>query len=95
MFPHIESSFDLASVYSGGQAVLVSDQHYGVGSNLLMPGRGTASHTPSKSYSALLGKDMGDGWETRRSRKPSHKDWVIIKLCVINLLFSAALTSKV
>lgn len=50
VFPHIESSFDLASVYSGGQAVLVSDQHYGVGSNLLLPGRGTASHTPGKAY---------------------------------------------
>ena len=43
----------------------------------------------------LLGKDMGDGWETRRNRKPSHKDWVIIKLCVINLLFGAPLTSRV
>lgn len=23
---------------------------------------------------------MGDGWETKRSRQPSHKDWVVIKL---------------
>lgn len=25
---------------------------------------------------------MGDGWETKRSRTPGHKDWVIIKLQV-------------
>lgn len=45
--------------------VYVSDQHFGVGSNLILPGRG---------------KDMGDGWETKRSRVKGHKDWVIIKL---------------
>ena len=53
VFPHLSFSFDLASVYSGGQAILVSDQHYGVGSNLLLPGRGTALHTPSKLHSTL------------------------------------------
>lgn len=42
-----------------------SDQHFGVGSNLLLPGRG---------------KDMGDGWETKRSRTLGHKDWVTICL---------------
>ncbi len=26
------------------------------------------------------GKDMGDGWETKRSRQKGHKDWAIIKL---------------
>lgn len=45
----------------------VSDQHFGVGSNLILPGRG---------------KHMGDGWETKRSRVKGHKDWVIIKLYV-------------
>lgn len=43
----------------------------------------------------LLGKDMGDGWETRRNREPSHKDWVIIKLYVNNMLSDVRLTSKV
>jgi len=57
--------FDLAHVFAGGRVVFTSDQHFGVGSNLLLPGRG---------------KDMGDGWETRRSRQKGHKDWVIIKL---------------
>ncbi|KAL5631484.1 hypothetical protein ACGC1H_007116 [Rhizoctonia solani] len=56
---------DLASVFSGARVVFTSDQHFGIGPNLLLPGRG---------------KDMGDGWETRRSRQPGHKDWVIIRL---------------
>ncbi|CCO27082.1 allantoicase [Rhizoctonia solani AG-1 IB] len=56
---------DLASVFSGARVVFTSDQHFGIGPNLLLPGRG---------------KDMGDGWETRRSRTPGHKDWVIIRL---------------
>ena len=43
----------------------------------------------------FLGKDMGDGWETRRSREPGHKDWVIIKLCVNNMPSDARLTSVV
>lgn len=59
------TSFDLAHVFAGGRVVHVSDQHFGVGGNLILPGRG---------------KDMGDGWETKRSRAKDHKDWVIIKL---------------
>ena len=80
--------FDLAHVFSGGRVVLTSDQHFGVGSNLILPGRGTAITAPYISLWALLfipslkhtGKDMGDGWETKRSRQPGHKDWAIIKL---------------
>jgi allantoicase len=56
---------DLAHVFSGGRVVYTSDQHFGVGSNLLLPGRG---------------KDMGDGWETKRSRKKGNNDYVIIRL---------------
>lgn len=40
IFPPLTETFDLASVYSGGRTVLVSDQHFGVGSNLVLPGRG-------------------------------------------------------
>jgi len=66
VFPPGESEeFDLASVFSGGRVVATSDQHFGVGANLILPGRG---------------KDMGDGWETKRSREKGHKDWAIIKL---------------
>ncbi|KAF8348316.1 allantoicase [Amanita rubescens] len=57
--------FDLANVYAGGHVEFTSDQHFGVGSNLILPGRG---------------KDMSDGWETKRSRQIGHKDWAIIKL---------------
>jgi allantoicase len=56
---------DLASALSGGVAIACSDQHFGVKSNILLPGRG---------------KDMGDGWETARSRTKGHLDWVIVRL---------------
>ncbi|KAJ7287837.1 galactose-binding domain-like protein [Mycena rebaudengoi] len=72
VFPQEESaSFDLAHVFTGGRVEFTSDQHFGVGSNLILPGRG---------------KDMGDGWETKRSREKGHKDWVIIKLGAPGLL---------
>ena len=35
-----DAELDLAHVLSGGRAVKVSDQHFGVGANLLLPGRG-------------------------------------------------------
>lgn len=63
--PEDTLSFDLAHVFAGGRVIGVSDQHFGVGSNLILPGRG---------------KDMGDGWETKRSRMKGHNDWAIIKL---------------
>ncbi|ORZ00301.1 allantoicase [Syncephalastrum racemosum] len=56
---------DLAYVGNGAQAVFTSNQHYTPGSNLLLPGRG---------------QNMGDGWETKRSRTPGHSDHVVIKL---------------
>ncbi|PCH43791.1 allantoicase [Wolfiporia cocos MD-104 SS10] len=66
VFPaDVSTAFDLAHVFAGGRVVFTSDQHFGVGSNLILPGRG---------------KDMGDGWETKRSRQKGHKDWAIIKL---------------
>lgn len=55
---------DVAATHNGGVALACSDQHFGVMSNLLAPGRGI---------------NMGDGWETRRRRGPGH-DWVIVKL---------------
>ncbi|ODV89554.1 hypothetical protein CANCADRAFT_140644 [Tortispora caseinolytica NRRL Y-17796] len=56
---------DFAAVANGGQAISCSDQHFGTIDNLLLPGRG---------------KDMGDGWETKRSRGKDHIDWAIIRL---------------
>jgi allantoicase len=57
---------DLAAVENGGSVIASSDEFYGAPLNLLMPGRG---------------KDMGDGWETRRRRGPGH-DWAIVNLGV-------------
>jgi allantoicase len=61
----LSATVDLAHVANGGLAVAYSDQHFGRASNLLLPGRGV---------------DMGDGWETKRSRGGEHCDWVIVKL---------------
>lgn len=65
VFPEdVNATFDLAATVNGGVAVSCSDQHFGTKENLLLPGRG---------------KDMGDGWETKRSRG-EHTDWAIVKL---------------
>ncbi|KAK2597958.1 Allantoicase [Conoideocrella luteorostrata] len=66
VFPESKDAiFDLAAAQNGGVAISCSDQHFGTKDNLLLPGRG---------------KDMGDGWETKRSRGKDHIDWTIIKL---------------
>lgn len=55
---------DLASIKNGAKALLVSDMFFSDKNNLIMPGRG---------------KNMGDGWETKRRRDPGP-DWSIVKL---------------
>ncbi len=55
---------DLAGVQNGGRVLKCNDMFFGPKDNLIMPGRG---------------KNMGDGWETKRKRKPGH-DWVVIRL---------------
>ncbi|KAF8425950.1 galactose-binding domain-like protein [Tirmania nivea] len=66
IFPEdLDAIVDLAHVSSGALVTSYSDEHYGHASNLLLPGRG---------------KDMSDGWETKRSREPGHVDWVIVRL---------------
>ena len=55
---------DLAAAMNGGTVVAANNQHFGLASSLLMPGRGV---------------NMGDGWETRRRREPGH-DWCIVAL---------------
>ncbi len=55
---------DLAYIKNGGKALLVSDMFFSDKNNLIMPGRG---------------KNMGDGWETKRRRDPGP-DWSIVKL---------------
>lgn len=66
VFPDDEAAvFDLAAAQNGGVAVSCNNQHFSPISNLILPGRG---------------KNMGDGWETARSRAKGHEDWAIIKL---------------
>ena len=57
-------ALDLAAIEHGGLVLAASDVHYGFKDNILMPGRG---------------KNMGDGWETKRRRGPGH-DWAIVRL---------------
>jgi allantoicase len=80
VFPEDKDAiFDLAAAQNGGVAISCSDQQFGVISNLILPGRG---------------KDMGDGWETSRSRGKDHVDWAVIKLgaqgLIQNLLVDTA-----
>lgn len=56
---------ELSAAAMGGVAVRCSDEHFGRKENLLLPGRGV---------------DMGDGWETKRSRGKGHVDWVVVRL---------------
>ncbi|MGN4073082.1 allantoicase, partial [Burkholderia gladioli] len=56
--------FDLAAMENGGHVIAANNQHFGLASSILLPGRGV---------------NMGDGWETRRRREPGN-DWAIIAL---------------
>ena len=55
---------DLAAAEHGGLVVACNDMFFGSRHNLIMPGRGV---------------NMGDGWETKRSRRPGP-DWVVVRL---------------
>ncbi len=55
---------DLAAALNGAHVVAANNQHFGLASRLLLPGRGV---------------NMGDGWETRRRREPGN-DWCVIAL---------------
>jgi allantoicase len=57
---------ELSAVKYGGRVLGYSDAHYGDPWVILTDGRG---------------RDMGDGWETRRRREPGH-DWMVIALGV-------------
>lgn len=61
----MDSVIDLAAVGYGGKVVATSNAHFSSGDNLILPTKG---------------KNMGDGWETRRSREPKHNDWVVLRL---------------
>lgn len=66
-------AMDLASILNGGTVQKTSDEHFGVGSYLLLPGRGV---------------NMEDGWHTRRSRgrMGGEGDWIVVKLGEVGYL---------
>jgi allantoicase len=69
---------DLAAVENGGRVIASSDEFYGAPLNMLMPG---------------IGKNTGEGWETRRRRGPGH-DWVIVKLGAPGVIRCAEVNTK-
>ncbi len=58
------AAYDLLAMENGGRAIIANDEHFGVLSNITLPGKGL---------------NMGDGWETRRRREPGN-DWAILAL---------------
>ena len=54
---------NLTSVLNGAKPIACNNEHFGRAENILAPG---------------TGKNMGDGWETRRSRGKNF-DWLILK----------------
>ena len=55
---------ELSAISNGGSIIAYNDAHYGNVAAVLMEGRG---------------RNMGDGWETRRRREPGN-DWIIVAL---------------
>ena len=58
-------TIDLAAAVNGARAIVCNDMFFSHMDNIIMPGRGI---------------NMGDGWETKRSRTPGNRDWVIVRL---------------
>jgi allantoicase len=60
-----DETVDLAAAVNGARAILCNDMFFSHMDNIIMPERGI---------------NMGDGWETKRSRTPGNRDWVIVRL---------------
>ncbi len=56
---------DLAYVKNGGRPIECTDMFFSNMENFIMPNRG---------------KDMGDGWETKRRRGGRVSDWIVVQL---------------
>jgi allantoicase len=61
---------ELSALKNGGRVLAYNDAHYGNVWALLLDGRG---------------RDMGDGWETRRRREPGN-DWLIVALGAVGIV---------
>lgn len=73
--PGTQQEVDLAALEHGAEVTAASDMFFGSRHNLIGPGRGT---------------HMGDGWETKRSRRDGF-DWVILKLAARGTLTRASI----
>jgi len=62
---------NLAGIEAGCKVLASSNSYFSRKENLIMPGRG---------------KNMGDGWETKRRRGPGH-DWAVLKLGSLAYLY--------
>ena len=60
-----DERIDLAAAKNGAKVLACNDMFFSSKDNLIMPNRGV---------------NMGDGWETKRNRKPGNVDWVVLKL---------------
>ena len=58
-----KKTFNLSSILNGASIIACNNEHFGKAENVLAPGKA---------------KNMGDGWETRRSRGKNF-DWLIFK----------------
>jgi allantoicase len=56
---------DLALATNCGKALACNDMFFSAMDNLISPS---------------TGKNMGDGWETKRNRTPNNVDWVVLRL---------------
>jgi len=56
---------DLALATNCGKALSCNDMFFSAMDNLISPSKG---------------RDMGDGWETKRNRTPNNEDWVVLRL---------------
>ena len=74
----LDGECDLAALRNGGQALICSDMFFGVMSNLIAPGRARV---------------MGEGWETRRSRRIGF-DWIVVQLGTVGNVSSIVLDTN-
>ena len=61
--PFGKKIINLSSLLNGASIIACNNEHFGKAENILAPG---------------TGKNMGDGWETKRSRG-KNSDWLILK----------------
>ena len=61
----VDEIIDLALATNSGKALQCNDMFFSAMDNLISPS---------------TGKNMGDGWETKRNRTPNNEDWVILRL---------------